>query len=134
MKAFTSALVAGSLLLSTSAIAADRVKPGNWETKMVASIGAAPMVSTYCITADEATKMNGDVATVKKYLVDSTTEKLKGRCSVKNVIARDNKTTVTITCGKTEVTSTTTYYGDHYESTSSNGTKVSGKRIGVCKK
>jgi hypothetical protein len=35
-------------------------------------------------------------------------------------------------CGKTEVVGTTTYHGDRYESASSNGTKLTGKRLGAC--
>lgn len=35
-------------------------------------------------------------------------------------------------CGKIEVVSTTTYYGDRYSSTSSNGTTLAGKRLGAC--
>jgi hypothetical protein len=135
MKTLTAALLAGaSLLIASTSFAADRVKAGKWETKLTPPGASAPIVSTYCISADEARLMNSDVATLRKYVTDSTAAKLKGRCTVKSVVAKDNQTIVTIACGKTEVTSTTTYYGDHYDSTSSNGTKLSGKRIGDCSK
>jgi hypothetical protein len=120
------------LLIAANAFAADRVKPGQWETKM--SFGAAkPMISTHCITANEAALMNSDVATLRKYLERQTAANTKGRCSVKNVEIRGNSTIVTMACGKREVVGTTTYYGDHYESKSSNGTTMVGKRLGACK-
>jgi hypothetical protein len=124
-----------SLILSTTVVAAaaDRVQAGEWESTL--SIGAGqPMLTTYCITAAEARQMSGDLATLKKYLEESTATSTKGRCTVKNVALNANRTTVTLVCGKTEVTNTTTYHGDHYASTSSNGATVSGKRLGVCPK
>jgi hypothetical protein len=76
--------------------------------------------------------MNGDLATLRKYVEDSTAKNTRGRCVVKSVAVKGNQTTVAIACGKTEVVATTTYHGDHYESLSSNGTKIAGKRIGAC--
>jgi hypothetical protein len=107
------------------------VKPGQWETKLSVGTGK-PMVSRHCITASEAALMNSDTATLRKYLEKSTATNTKGRCSVKNVEASGNRTTVTLVCGKHKVVGTTTYHGDHYESTSSNGTTMSGKRVGAC--
>jgi hypothetical protein len=76
--------------------------------------------------------MNGDLATLRKYLTESTTTNTKGRCSVKSVDLKDDRTIVAIVCGKSEVVGTTTYHGDRYESTNSNGTTVVGKRLGAC--
>jgi hypothetical protein len=124
----------GILFLSASnAAAADRVQAGEWENKM--TMGAAkPTLTKHCITAAEAKAMNGDVAVLRKYLEQSTAANTRGRCTVKSVELKANVTTVTIACGKTEVTSTTTYHGDHYESSSSNGTTLVGKRLGACRK
>jgi ketosteroid isomerase-like protein len=118
------------LLHAGSAAAADRVKAGQWETKM--TMGGRPMVSAYCITAAEAKLMNGDAAAVRRYVEESTEKNTRGRCSVKRVTVSGNRTVVTIVCGKSEVVGTTTYHGDHYESTSSDGTTLTGKRIGAC--
>jgi hypothetical protein len=124
-------LSSAMLLWRANASAVDRVKPGQWETKL--SVGAGkPMVSTHCITASEAALMNADTATLRKYLEKSTAANTKGRCSVKNVETSGNQTIVTLVCGKREVVGTTTYHGDHYESTSSNGTHMTGKRVGAC--
>jgi hypothetical protein len=119
-----------TLLAASNAGAADRVKAGWWETTL--TMAGKPTVTKYCITDSDARLMNGDLATLRKYLVDSTAEKTRGRCTVKNVELKGNRTIATIACGKSEVTSTTTYYGDRYESTSSNGTTLAGKRIGTC--
>jgi hypothetical protein len=125
-------LVCATLLfVRIAGASADRVQAGMWETKM--TIGSAkPMVSKHCITASEATQMNGDAAALRKYVEQSTAAKTRGRCSVKSVKVEGNRTIVTIACGKTEVVGTTTYHGDHYESTSSNGTVMVGKRLGAC--
>lgn len=132
-KKFAVALLAGAALFHAAAsFAADRVKAGNWEMRVTLP-GAKSAVNTHCITADEARQINGDVATLRKYVETSTAEKLQGRCTVKSVVAKDNQTIVTIACGKTEVTSTTTYHGDHYEVSSSTGMTMTGKRIGDCK-
>lgn len=112
--------------------AAPRVQPGEWETKLTGPSVPAPMVTKYCITPAEATAMSGDLATLKRYVEDSTAERTKGRCFAKSVALNGDRTVVTIVCGKTEVTATTTYHGDRYESSDSNGTKVTGKRTGAC--
>jgi hypothetical protein len=111
--------------------AADRVQAGEWETEL--TLGSAkPMLTRYCITAGEAESMNGDLATLRKYLEESTETNTKGMCKVKNVALNANRTIVTIVCGKTEVVGTTIYHGDRYESSSSDGTTVTGKRVGAC--
>ncbi|HEV7239258.1 MAG TPA: DUF3617 family protein [Thermoanaerobaculia bacterium] len=125
---FSSAIL---LLGATNAAAADRVQAGQWETTM--TLGTAkPMVTKYCITTREARLMSGDLATLRKYLEESTAANTKGRCAVKNVELNGNRTVVTLVCGKTEVVGTTTYHGDRYESSSSDGTTVAGKRLGNC--
>jgi hypothetical protein len=119
------------LLSAANAVAANRVQAGQWQTTMTIN-GGQPMITKHCITPAEAALMNGDVAALRKYVTDSTAKNTKGRCTVKSVELKDNRTTVTIACGKTEVSSTTTYQGDHYQSSSSNGTKLTGKRLGAC--
>lgn len=113
--------------------AADRVQAGQWETTLTMATGK-PMVSKYCIGAAEAKAMNGDEAGLRKYLEESTASNTKGRCLVKSVKLEDVTATVALVCGKTEVSSTTSYFGDRYESKSSNGTTVAGKRLGNCSK
>jgi len=132
MKTFAAVLLSFSILLLVAppVRAADRVQAGEWETK--ATIAGKPTVTKHCITAEEARLMNGDEATLRKYVEQSTAEKTRGRCAVKSVSVSGNKTVVTIACGSVSVTGTTIYHGDHYESTSSNGTSLVGKRLGAC--
>ena len=126
-------MLAVLLLCATSVAAAERVQPGEWETTMTMG-STQPMVGKYCITAAEAKSMSGDLATLRTYLEESTRNNTDGRCSLKDVALTGNRTVVTIACGKTEVTNTTTYHGDRYESASSNGSSVAGKRLGACPK
>lgn len=111
--------------------AADRVQAGQWETTVAMGAGR-PMVTKYCISAAEAKAMNGDEAGLRKYLEQSIVENTKGRCWLKSVKLEDDTTTVTLVCGRTELVSITSYFGDRYESVSSDGTTVAGKRIGDC--
>lgn len=91
-----------------------------------------PMVTKFCITAADAKSMSGDEATLRKYLEESTDKNTGGRCAVKSVKLDGNRTVVNMVCGRTEIVTTTTYYGDRYEATTSNGAVVSGKRLGDC--
>jgi NADPH-dependent 2,4-dienoyl-CoA reductase/sulfur reductase-like enzyme len=129
MVLFAFALV---FLAAPTAGAADRVHAGQWETTMTIPGVAKAAVTKHCTTAAEAALMNGDLPTLRKYVEQSTAKNTKGRCSVKSVAIDGNRTIVTIACGKTEVVGTTTYHGDRYESSSSNGTKIVGKRVGAC--
>jgi hypothetical protein len=122
---------AALLFGAANATAANRVQAGQWETTLTIK-NVPPMVTKYCITPAEAELMNGDVAKLRKYVEDSTKTNTKGRCAVKNVELKGNVTIVTLVCGKSEVTSTTTYHGVRYDSTSSDGTTVTGKRLGAC--
>ncbi len=129
--AVTLLLSATLILAAPNAVAAERVRAGQWETKL--TVGSAkPVLTKYCISAADAALMNGDLPTLRKYLEQSTATNTKGRCSVRKVELSGNRTVVTLVCGKTESVGTTTYYGDRYESSNSNGTTVVGKRLGVC--
>jgi hypothetical protein len=120
-----------TLLAAPQTFAAARVQAGQWETKL--TIGSSkPMRTEYCITPQEAALMNGDLATLRKYLEQSTREKTAGRCAIRDVAIKGNQTIVTIACGKSVVVGTTTYHGDRYESSSSDGSSVMGKRVGDC--
>jgi hypothetical protein len=125
------AVLPAILFAAVAAAAADRVQPGQWETTMILSSGK-PMVTKYCITPGEARSMSGDEATLRKYLAESTSESTKGRCNLKSVTLKNDQIRVAIVCGAIEVVTTTTYGGDRYESSSSNGAKVEGKRLGAC--
>jgi hypothetical protein len=134
MRNFAAVLVSCAAFLTLPLLAADRVQAGEWETKMVSSISAKPIVTKYCITAAEAKAMNGSAADIRKFVQASTAEKTGGRCSVKSVTLKGNRTVVAMLCGKTEMVGTTDYAGNTYTSSTNNGVKISGKRIGACAK
>ena len=124
-----SVLLLLALLALTVAVAraADRVQPGQWETTI--SAGGRDRVMKSCVTAAEANAANGDEKTFRASVVKSAEG---AGCTVKDVKVSGNQVISDSTCGGHQNTSTTTYHGDWYEQTSSNGTKVRAKRVGAC--
>lgn len=120
-------------LNAVNGVAAERVQPGKWETKLKIGKGAAS-AATYCISSAEAASMNGDAASLRRYVEKSTAEKTNGRCAMSKLELSGNRVVVTVACGKTVMVSTTKYFGDRYESTTSDGTTITGKRLGACTK
>lgn len=130
MKEFSTSLLLPIAMLALSvagARAADRVQAGQWETTI--SAGARDRVMKSCVTAAEANAANGDEKTFRASLVKSAEG---AGCTVKDVKVSGNQVISDSTCGGHQNTSTTTYHGDWYEQTSSNGTKVRAKRVGAC--
>jgi Protein of unknown function (DUF3617) len=116
------------LALSVAAArAADRVQPGQWETTI--SAGGQDRVMKSCVTAAEANTANGDEKTFRESMVKTAEQ---AGCKVKDVKVSGNQVIADSTCGGIQNTSTTTYHGDWYEQTSSNGAKVRAKRVGAC--
>ena len=130
MKKFSTSLLLSIAMLAltvAAARAADRVQPGQWETTITA--GARDRVLKSCVTAAEANAANGDEKTFRASVVKTAED---AGCTVKDVKVSGNQVTSDATCGGMQATSTTTYHGDWYEQTSSNGTKVRAKRVGAC--
>ena len=114
-------------LAAAAARATDRVQPGQWETTITA--GVRDRVLKSCVTAAEANVANGDEKTFQQSVVKTAED---AGCTVKDVKVSGNQVISDATCGGHQNTSTTTYHGDWYEQTSSNGTKVRAKRVGAC--
>jgi len=114
-------------LTITAAHAADRVQPGQWETTITS--GGRDRVLKSCVTAAEANVANGDEKTFQQSVVKTAED---AGCTVKDVKVSGNQVISDASCGGHQNTSTTTYHGDWYEQTSSNGTKVRAKRVGAC--
>ena len=130
MKKFSTSLLLSIAMLAltvAAARAADRVQPGQWETTITA--GARDRVLKSCVTAAEANLANGDEKTFQQSVVKTAED---AGCTVKDVKVSGNQVISDATCGGHQNTSTTTYHGDWYEQTSSNGTKVRAKRVGAC--
>ena len=98
-----------------------------WETTITA--GARDRVLKSCVTAAEANLANGDEKTFQQSVVKTAED---AGCTVRDVKVSGNQVISDATCGGHQNTSTTTYHGDWYEQTSSNGTTVRAKRVGAC--
>ena len=130
MKTFSTSLLLSIAMLAltvAAARAADRVQPGQWETTITA--GARGRVLKSWVTAAEANLANGDEKTFQQSVVKTAED---AGCTVRDVKVSGNQVISDATCGGHQNTSTTTYHGDWYEQTSSNGTKVHAKRVGAC--
>jgi flagellar capping protein FliD len=125
----TSVLLSIAMLALTvaEARAADRLQPGQWETTI--SAGGRDRVMQICVTAADASAVNGDEKTFEASVLKTAQD---AGCTVKEVKVSGNQVTVDATCGGMQATSTTPYHGDRYEQVSSNGSKVSAKRVGPC--
>jgi Protein of unknown function (DUF3617) len=125
----TSVLLSIAMLALTvaEARAADRVQPGQWETTI--SAGGRDRVLKSCVTAAEASVANGDEKAFRASVVKTAED---AGCTVKDIKVSGNQVISDGTCGGMQNTSTTTYHGDWYEQTSSNGAKVRAKRVGAC--
>ncbi|TMG91239.1 MAG: DUF3617 family protein [Betaproteobacteria bacterium] len=130
LKKFSTSFLLSIAMLAltiTAALAADRVQPGQWETTITA--GGRDRVLKSCVTAAEANVANGDEKTFQQSVVKTAED---AGCTVKDVKVSGNQVISDASCGGHQNTSTTTYHGDWYEQTSSNGTKVRAKRVGAC--
>lgn len=123
-----------STAIASAASGADRprVEAGEWETTLLVE-GSKPAITRYCITAADAKAMSGDEAVLRQFLEQSTRMNTSGRCAVKSVKLDGDTSVVKMVCGRTEIATTTKFYGDRYEATSSTGSTVTGKRLGVCR-
>ncbi len=129
MITFASAVL---ILMASSALAAERVRAGQWETVLTTKQGSATTTAA-CLTAAEAAFVNGDAAGLRKHLEESMVKNTRGRCTVKDVKVTELTVIVLTACGSNEMTATTTYHGDGYETLTTSGTKITGRRLGACK-
>jgi len=60
-------IVTGALALASAPLSAgERIRPGQWEFT-ITHPGSEPNVFKHCVTADEATSVNGDTKTARAY-------------------------------------------------------------------
>jgi len=98
-------------LASTSLLAAERLRAGEWEFTTSHAKGESNTFK-HCVTADEATSVNGDTTSARAY----AERKAAGRCKVTEYKVGGDTVTYTIVCGTTTIRSTATYHGDTSES------------------
>jgi hypothetical protein len=115
--------------LALPALAADRMRPGQWTASTVAS--GKTYASSTCVTPADAEAMNGDAKAVRTVLEKSVPPEV---CKLSDVKPDGNRIVYKSACtGAAPTVVTTTYHGDSFESTTSTGVTSNGKLTGACK-
>jgi len=131
MKSRFFVVTALSCLLASFALpsqAADRVRPGQWETTL--TFMGQTVTRSACMTQADADAINGDAASIKAY-IDKASQ--PAGCNVTDVKISGNQVIVTSKCGAGAPTvGTTTYHGDSTETVTTNGTNSHAKYVGPC--
>ena len=115
-------------LLALPAVAADRVRAGQWDTTV--NVAGETITGATCMSQGDADAMNGDAASVRSFVEKHGVSR---QCKVSEVKVNGGQVVVTSICAGAENVGTTTYHGDSYESVNTNGVKGKAKWIGACK-
>jgi hypothetical protein len=107
--------------------AADRIRAGEWA--LILGEGERDNGMKRCITASQASVVNGDDKTFGEFLGKGEPE---AGCTIKNVRVSGNQVSIDSVCKGEQTTNITTYHGDWYEQVNSDGTKVRAVRVGDC--
>ena len=114
--------------LALPAVAADRVHAGQWESTWTGG-GRSRTVSN-CMSQGDADAMNGDAKAVRAYLEKIIPPSI---CKLSDIQLSGGKIVYTSVCNGATNVITTTYHGDSFESTDSQGSTSQAKRTGPCK-
>jgi hypothetical protein len=114
-------VIGAAIAASSSLFAAERAIPGRWEYTMTSE--GASRVLTSCMTAEEASQVNGDSSSGRA----AAEKKSAGRCTVKSFTATGSAVAYTLVCGSRTISSTTVFHGDSSEGTLT--TTVEGKEV-----
>ena len=114
--------------LALPAVAADRMRPGQWVGTTVTAGRTFPTSS--CITQGDADAMNGDAATIAAYLAQTIPPEV---CTITDIKAQGGQIVYTVSCGKAPPRIvTTTYRGDSSEGSDNTGATTTAKLVGPC--
>jgi hypothetical protein len=123
------------LLASGPLLAGLRVVSGQWEHTMTSDGDTPPRKVTTCMTADEASSINGDSRTGRAYFE----KKQRGPCKIKTFEIQGDTVSYQLGCGDRTIESKTTFHGDTSEGTTTtkapDGTHtmhVKSRRMGAC--
>lgn len=129
------ALMAGLLSISLPIAAQERMRAGNY--KMTTTNSGHTVVTRECVSAKDASNLNGDEKSVREKLVKAYSE---NHCTVKGLKIKGATLSMTTVCSGMSVETVTTYHGDSFEKLMTLGTKggvqvshTVGKRVGDCK-
>jgi hypothetical protein len=129
-------IVSGALALASAPLSAgERIRPGQWEFTIIHP-GSEPNVFKHCVTADEATSVNGDTKTARAY----AEKKAAGRCAITAYDVHGDSVSYAMKCGEVAIRMTAVYHGDtsEGEQTSKKGSEpevvshVKARRLGDC--
>ncbi len=115
--------------LALPAGAADRIHAGQWEGTWTG--GGRTRTNSNCMSQADADAMNGDAKAIRAYLEKAIPPSI---CKLSNIQLNGGQVVYTATCGANAPNVvTTTYHGDSFESTDSQGATSQAKRVGACK-
>jgi hypothetical protein len=115
--------------LALPAVAADRMRPGQWVGTTVA--GGRTFPTSSCVTQGDADAMNGDATAVAAFLAKTIPPEV---CKISDIKAQGGQIVYTASCGKLPPRIvTTSYQGDSSEGSDNTGTTTSAKLVGPCK-
>ena len=118
-----------AMCLALPALAADRVRPGQWVGTTVTAGRTFP--SSSCISQADADAMNGDAKSVQGYLEKIIPAEV---CKIASVKVDGGTVIYSAVCGgQLPRIITTVYHGTSSEGTDSSGSKTNGKLVGPCK-
>ena len=124
------------LLVTPAAGAADRIAAGKWESAMTTD-GATRTV-TYCISAAEATSINGDSKTGRDF-AEKKAQKSGSTCAIKSYDMKGDTVSYSLACGDRTITDTTVFHGETSEgvkTVTNEGktvtTRLKSRRVGLC--
>ena len=123
-------------LAAPPAEAADRIAGGKWESAMTTD-GETRTV-TYCISAAEATSINGDSKTGREY-AEKKAEKAGSPCTIKSYDLKGDTGSYILICGSRTISDTTVYHGETSEgvkTVTNEGktitTRLKSRHVGAC--
>lgn len=115
--------------LALQAVAADRMRPGQWVGTTVA--GGRTFPTSSCITQDDSDAMNGDATAIAAYLAKTIPPEV---CKISDIKAQGGQIAYTASCGKLPPRIvTTSYRGDSSEGSDNTGSTTAAKLVGPCK-
>ena len=124
------------LVLVSTAVAADRIASGKWESAMTTD-GTTRTV-TYCISPEEAASINGDSKTGRDF-AEKKAAKSGSSCVIKSYEIKGETVFYSLTCGSRSITDATVFHGETSEGVktiTNEGktvtTRLKSRRVGTC--
>ena len=115
--------------LALPADAADRMRAGQWVG--TTTVTGKTFTTSNCMAQSDVEAMNGDAKSVRAYLETNIPPTI---CKLTDIKVSSGQVIYTSVCGGGAANVvTTTYHGNSFESTSTNGAKSEAKLVGACK-